>query len=86
METTDRVKGARDAREDLRPTYDQLYLAERINEASPNGQITIPAIQKLNRLYGVAPVTSAMRAFRGFPPEDLRTAYGYLSAILKGQA
>ena len=69
--------------EDTRPTPDQLYLAEKISDLAPQGRITLAGLQRLNTLYGVSTVTDALRMTRGFPPSDLRSAYGYVDKLCK---
>jgi hypothetical protein len=82
------VKGAANTaatrEKDTRPTYDQIYLASRLCK-DPEKALTPAAIQKLNTQYGVAAVVSAMRTLRGYTPEELRSAYAYLAAMLKEQ-
>jgi hypothetical protein len=70
---------------DTRPTHDQIYLAERINQDAAQGHLSVPAIQRLNNRYGPAAVTVALRMLRGFPPEKLTSAYAYLATMLKGE-
>lgn len=74
-------KAALSAIFDERPDQDQLYLANRLEEAwdKPLG---IPALQKLNTRFGRARVTDAMRQLHGFPPEEaVKSPYAYIAAI-----
>jgi hypothetical protein len=71
-------------KKDERPTHDQLYLMDKINFFTERGQLTIPAIQRLNRKYGVAPVVSSMRILRQSAPGHVlgvRSAYSYLVSM-----
>jgi hypothetical protein len=89
MEGKAEVKGAAKSaatrEKDERPTYDQIYLASRLNDVAPQGHLTIAGLQRLNTRYGVAAVVSAMRTLRGYTPEELHSAYAYLAAMLKEQ-
>lgn len=67
---------------DNRPTYDELYLAERLNENAESSYITVAAIQKLNLSYGVTVVEDALRYMRGFCSPA--APFPYLVRILKG--
>jgi hypothetical protein len=51
---------------DRRPTHDQLYLADRLNENATESRLTPAAIQSLNIRFGVLVVTDALRYMRGF--------------------
>jgi len=67
----------------LRPTYDQMYLMEKINEVAPKGRLTPAAIQRLNSKFGISPVVDALRSMRGFPPpQGFRSPYAYLVSVL----
>lgn len=69
-----------------RPTPDQVYLAERIRDTwgPTKGNLTIPALQRLNDRWGVTVVTDAMRSLHGFPPEDaVKSPFAYVEAICK---
>ena len=72
-------------RGDLRPTYDQMYLAEKINEVAPQGHLSVKAIQHLNSRYGVRAVSDAMRATHGFAPSGIRSAYAYVHKLCSEQ-
>lgn len=76
-------------KQDLRPTYDQLYLMEKINYFTERGKLTIASIQRLNMKYGVGPVVSSMRVLRQDAPEHklgVQSAYAYLERMLKEKA
>lgn len=68
-----------------RPTEDQMYLADRINDTAPKARLTPAALQKLNAEFGVRIVSDALRYVRGFPPDELRSAYPYVRAICRRQ-
>lgn len=69
---------------DTRPTFDQLYLAERIELDANTAEITIAGIQRLNTRYGVGIVTQALRTVRGFPPETpVLHPYPYVENIAR---
>jgi hypothetical protein len=69
---------------DTRPTFDQMYLAERIELLHDTNEITIAGIQRLNTRYGVAIVTQAMRTVRGFPPATkIEHPYPYVENIAR---
>jgi hypothetical protein len=75
------------SKQDLRPTYDQLYLMDKINDAAEKPSLTIAAVQRLNTRYGVAVATSAMRMLRGFPPEaPLLSGYAYVEKLCRENA
>ena len=65
-----------DNRWPTRPTFDQVYLGERLG-------LTLTAVQKLNDTYGPIAVEDAMRVAHGFGPEEIRSPYAYLKAILE---
>lgn len=78
------AKNAATIGKDQRPTFDQLYLAERLSVDAPKGRISPAAIQRLNTRYGVQTVVDAMRLMRGFPPEiAVRSPFAYLEGICK---
>lgn len=64
---------------DLRPTYDQLYLAEKIEGDSP---ITPAVIQRFNGRYGIEAVVSSMRVMHGFC-SDISRPVPYLKKLLE---
>lgn len=72
---------------DMRPTHDQIYLAEKVNEhyeGGHRGLVTPGALQRWNACYGVGLVTGALRLLHGFPPEDeVRSPYAYVAAVLR---
>jgi hypothetical protein len=71
---------------DTRPTYDQCYLAGRIDERYGTNEVTIPGIQRLNTRYGVLVVQQAMRELHGFPPlVKVLKPYAYLEAMICGR-
>ena len=72
---------------DNRPTHDQIYLAEKVNdryEGGSRGLVTPAVLQRWNRRYGVVLVSDALRLLHGFPPGDqVRSPYAYLAHILE---
>jgi hypothetical protein len=72
-------------RGDLRPTYDQIYLMEKLNEVAPQGHLSVKAVQNLNSRYGVRRVSDAMRAVHGFAPPGIRSAYAYIRKLCSEQ-
>jgi hypothetical protein len=68
--------------EDPTPTADQIYLADALSKVAPQGRITEAGISRLNRRYGVATVTHALRTARGFGV-NIRSAYGYVDKLCK---
>jgi hypothetical protein len=62
-------------------THDELYLAERITD-SEGKHLSPAAIQKLNRRFSTAAVTSALRRLHGFPPPDpIGSVYAYVESL-----
>jgi hypothetical protein len=68
--------------EDSTPTPDQFYLAEALSVVAPKGRITEVMLVDLNRKYGVATVTDALRMARGFGV-NIHSAYGYVDKLCK---
>ena len=68
--------------EDPTPTPDQFYLADALSMVAPQGRITEVMLVGLNRKYGVATVTEALRLARGFGV-NIRSAYGYVDKLCK---
>lgn len=78
------ASGSGDKRKDLRPTYDQMYLMDRINTFTERGRLTPAAIVRLNAKYGVPVVVSSMRLLRQAAPEHVlgvQSAYAYLARM-----
>jgi hypothetical protein len=68
----------------LKPTYDSIYLASRIDERWETRSLSPAAVQKLVNLYGVREVEDALRQLYGFPPEEaIRSPYAYLETMLR---
>ena len=72
-------------RGDLRPTYDQMYLAEKLNEVAPQGHLSWRAVQNLNSDFGVRKVSDSMRLAHGFAPPGMRSAYAYVRKLCSEQ-
>ena len=70
----------------MKPSYDSIYLASRINERSATTSLTPSGLQRLVNTYGAVAVEDALRSIWGFPPKELRRPYPYLVAILKEQS
>ena len=67
----------------IRPTEDEIYLAGRIAERD-EADLSAGMIVNLNKTYGIAKTTSALRLLWGFGSLDkLRTPVAYLTSILK---
>ena len=67
----------------IRPTEDQIFLAKRIAEREQS-DIGPAMLVNLNKQYGIAKTTSALRLLWGFGSlEKLRTPVAYLQAMLK---
>lgn len=70
-----------------KPTYDQMYLIERINTASEGrGILTPAAVQRLNLTYGLSVVSDALRSMRVLAGDgaQIRSPYAYLDRVCKG--
>ena len=91
------VKGAAEERgsdttKDQRPTFDQLYLAARINdlhapssrERRSGPRITAALLQRWVLEFGHESVSDALRLFHGFPPaKAVNNPVAYVLAILR---
>ncbi len=65
-----------------RPDHDQMYLAQRLSDTWGK-TLTIPALQRLNTMFGRVAVTNKLRELHGFPPVEVRDLYSYLVGMLK---
>lgn len=69
-----------------RPSYDQMYLVERINTASEGrAPLTVAAVQRLNLDYGISVVSDALRSMRVLVGDgaEIRSPYPYLDKICR---
>ena len=69
----------------MRPSYDSIYLALRINDTYSSNALTPAALQRLVNVYGVSKVEDALRMMWGFRLKSCRRPFAYLQAILQAE-
>ena len=69
----------------MKPSYDSIYLASRINETWNSDSLTPAALQKLVNTYGASRVEDNLRMMYGFPPKTCQKPFAYLRAMLENE-